>query len=158
MVLVRDRTNDPKVLVGQRGSSAVFMPDKYVFPGGALDPDDNSMRLLVDHLQLAWSAFRFVQAKSLLIRCSFALFAKSGRRPDYDWPNVPIILHRKQRFLESGWSSAVQDCARAQRVSFSSAGPLRPKAELGELMRGFSSATSTQWRSPVTRTTSARIR
>ena len=46
VVLVRDRTTDPKVLVGQRGSSAVFMPNKYVFPGGALDPDDNSMRLL----------------------------------------------------------------------------------------------------------------
>lgn len=46
VVLVRDRAGDPKVLVGQRGSRAAFMPNKYVFPGGALDPDDSSMQLL----------------------------------------------------------------------------------------------------------------
>jgi 8-oxo-dGTP pyrophosphatase MutT (NUDIX family) len=29
-----------RVLMGQRGAGAVFMPSKYVFPGGGIDPDD----------------------------------------------------------------------------------------------------------------------
>jgi len=45
MILLRDRERDPRVLVGQRGQSAVFLPSKFVFPGGALDEDDRAMRL-----------------------------------------------------------------------------------------------------------------
>lgn len=40
IIVVRDRADDPKILLGQRGSGAVFMPDKFVFPGGAVDPAD----------------------------------------------------------------------------------------------------------------------
>ena len=37
IIIVRDGTS---VLMGQRGASAAFMPGKFVFPGGALDPND----------------------------------------------------------------------------------------------------------------------
>lgn len=41
ILLVRRETGQgPSVLMGMRGSAAAFMPSKYVFPGGALDPDD----------------------------------------------------------------------------------------------------------------------
>ncbi|MDJ0992118.1 MAG: NUDIX hydrolase [Dinoroseobacter sp.] len=41
VVLVRDAgSTSPSVLMGQRGANAAFMPSKYVFPGGAVDPDD----------------------------------------------------------------------------------------------------------------------
>lgn len=43
LILVRapaDRGAPPRVLMGQRGRGAVFMPNKFVFPGGALDPED----------------------------------------------------------------------------------------------------------------------
>ncbi len=40
VILVRDRATRPRVLMGQRGARAVFMPSKFVFPGGAVDPDD----------------------------------------------------------------------------------------------------------------------
>lgn len=46
IVLVRDDgPGPPRVLMGQRGAKAAFMPSKYVFPGGAVDPGDQSILL-----------------------------------------------------------------------------------------------------------------
>lgn len=40
IIVLRDRDTAPKVLMGQRGSKAVFMPNMFVFPGGAVDKGD----------------------------------------------------------------------------------------------------------------------
>jgi len=40
LILLRGGRDRPQVLMGQRGPGAAFMPDKFVFPGGALDPGD----------------------------------------------------------------------------------------------------------------------
>jgi 8-oxo-dGTP pyrophosphatase MutT (NUDIX family) len=40
VVLVRRRPDGAQVLMGQRGAKAAFMPSKFVFPGGAVDPED----------------------------------------------------------------------------------------------------------------------
>jgi len=40
IIALRDRATDPRVLMGQRGSNAAFMPNKFVFPGGAVDRAD----------------------------------------------------------------------------------------------------------------------
>ncbi|MDF1727019.1 MAG: NUDIX hydrolase [Sulfitobacter sp.] len=40
VILLRDRLGDPSILMGQRGAKAVFMPNKFVFPGGAVDVGD----------------------------------------------------------------------------------------------------------------------
>jgi 8-oxo-dGTP pyrophosphatase MutT (NUDIX family) len=40
LILLRRTAAGPAVLMGQRGSAAAFMPDKFVFPGGAVDPED----------------------------------------------------------------------------------------------------------------------
>lgn len=45
VLLVRDRLSTPRVLMGQRGASAVFMPNKFVFPGGAVDTADAEVPL-----------------------------------------------------------------------------------------------------------------
>ncbi len=45
IIILRDRTTAPKVLMGQRGSKAVFMPSMFVFPGGAVDPADADVPL-----------------------------------------------------------------------------------------------------------------
>ena len=37
VILLRDRLENPRVLMGQRGANAAFMPNKFVFPGGAVD-------------------------------------------------------------------------------------------------------------------------
>jgi 8-oxo-dGTP pyrophosphatase MutT (NUDIX family) len=41
VVIVRRDLAEPRVLMGQRGKGASFMPSKFVFPGGALDPEDH---------------------------------------------------------------------------------------------------------------------
>lgn len=40
VVLWRQGAEGPEVLMGQRGAGAVFMPSKYVFPGGGVDAAD----------------------------------------------------------------------------------------------------------------------
>ncbi len=45
VLLIRKDGDGPQVLMGQRGANAAFMPDKFVFPGGALDPGDATIPL-----------------------------------------------------------------------------------------------------------------
>ncbi|WP_068112918.1 NUDIX hydrolase [Tropicimonas marinistellae] len=45
VILWRAGGVEPEVLMGQRGSSAAFMPDKFVFPGGAIDDADAEVAL-----------------------------------------------------------------------------------------------------------------
>ncbi|WP_290690183.1 MULTISPECIES: NUDIX hydrolase [unclassified Haematobacter] len=42
-IVVRADGPVPRVLMGQRGKTAAFMPEKFVFPGGAVDPFDGSV-------------------------------------------------------------------------------------------------------------------
>lgn len=41
VVLTRADPKGRQVLMGQRGAAAVFMPSKYVFPGGRVDDEDH---------------------------------------------------------------------------------------------------------------------
>ncbi|MDR0809683.1 MAG: NUDIX hydrolase [Gemmobacter sp.] len=45
VVLTRSGPAGPEILMGQRGAGAVFMPSKYVFPGGAVDHADAAVPL-----------------------------------------------------------------------------------------------------------------
>ena len=40
LILVRRDRGSPRILMGQRAGGHAFMPNKYVFPGGRLDPAD----------------------------------------------------------------------------------------------------------------------
>ncbi|MBN8633243.1 MAG: NUDIX hydrolase [Rhodobacterales bacterium] len=42
VVLWREGSGGPEVLMGQRGAGAVFMPSKFVFPGGRVDAEDHA--------------------------------------------------------------------------------------------------------------------
>lgn len=41
LILVRSDAAQPRVLMGKRSGRHDFMPDKYVFPGGRVDPQDS---------------------------------------------------------------------------------------------------------------------
>ena len=45
VIVLRDRHDDPAILMGQRGAKAAFMPNKFVFPGGAVDAADAEVPL-----------------------------------------------------------------------------------------------------------------
>ncbi|WP_170784235.1 NUDIX hydrolase [Ruegeria lacuscaerulensis] len=45
VIVLRDRLSDPSILMGQRGAKAAFMPNKFVFPGGAVDAEDANVEL-----------------------------------------------------------------------------------------------------------------
>jgi 8-oxo-dGTP pyrophosphatase MutT (NUDIX family) len=45
VILWREGGEGPEVLMGQRGAGAVFMPSKFVFPGGGVDPGDHAAPL-----------------------------------------------------------------------------------------------------------------
>lgn len=44
VIVLRDRDTDPHILMGQRGAKAAFMPNKFVFPGGAVDKQDAEIK------------------------------------------------------------------------------------------------------------------
>ena len=43
VVIVRRDADQPRILMGQRGKNAAFFPSKFVFPGGAIDPQDHEV-------------------------------------------------------------------------------------------------------------------
>ncbi|MEW2917774.1 NUDIX hydrolase [Ruegeria sp. ANG10] len=45
VIVLRNSMTEPSILMGQRGAKAVFMPNKFVFPGGAVDAEDSSVPL-----------------------------------------------------------------------------------------------------------------
>lgn len=45
VILSRPGAEGPELLMGQRGATAAFMPNKFVFPGGAVDPGDRQVPL-----------------------------------------------------------------------------------------------------------------
>jgi len=48
VILIRRDQPEARILIGQRGKNAAFMPSKFVFPGGALDPEDAGIELAGD--------------------------------------------------------------------------------------------------------------
>ncbi len=48
LILVRRDGPSPRILMGQRHEGHAFMPNKYVFPGGRLDPGDGRIKPACD--------------------------------------------------------------------------------------------------------------
>lgn len=109
VLLIRDAGTAPRVLMGQRGAKAAFMPNKFVFPGGAVDAADAAIPLgaplpaicharLTEHAAgptaeaLAAAAIRELWEETGLVLgqpgawpdppADWASFAATGARPD----------------------------------------------------------------------------
>jgi 8-oxo-dGTP pyrophosphatase MutT (NUDIX family) len=94
IILVRDAdTATPRVLMGQRGAKATFMPNMFVFPGGAVDPGDKHVPLsqagaepCLTRLAKGTSA---AKAHALLVAAIRELWEETGQilGTPGDWPD-----------------------------------------------------------------------
>ena len=72
LILVRRDQALPRVLMGKRSGRHDFMPDKYVFPGGRVDPQDGRV---VCYSELAAEEERRLRFQSRRVPRAFALTA-----------------------------------------------------------------------------------
>jgi 8-oxo-dGTP pyrophosphatase MutT (NUDIX family) len=106
IIVLRNASTMPSVLMGQRGATAAFMPGKFVFPGGAVDPVDAQVPITLhptEHIRLSQDSARTPAALAaaairelweetghILGRCAawpdppkgWRGFAASGHQPD----------------------------------------------------------------------------
>jgi len=95
VIVLRDRMTEPAILMGQRGAKAAFMPNKFVFPGGAVDADDGAIPLATPlndlcHSRLADDAPEGLQ-QALAVAAIRELWEETGLvlGTSGDWDGAP---------------------------------------------------------------------
>ena len=103
ILLIRSHKNKKLVLMGRRSSRAVFMPSKYVFPGGVLEKDDNTIPVAkalspMDRTLLDIEADG-VQSAAIGVTAVRELWEETGLRLAAPIKNVIIPKNLKEFFL-----------------------------------------------------------
>lgn len=91
-ILHRDIDGVPHVLMGQRGAKAAFMPNKFVFPGGAVDQGDFDIPLCASVGEKCLERLQQDSSREL----SHALLVAGIREL---WEEAGLILGRKETWL-----------------------------------------------------------
>lgn len=127
LILVRRDQSHPRVLMGKRAGTNTFMPDKYVFPGGRVDPQDGKA--------IAWEELRpEVEAKLRLhSRRNPRAFALTAIRETFE--ETGLIVGRSAEMPESspaGWEDfhrldVVPDLSPLTFIGRAITPPYRPK-------------------------------
>lgn len=105
VIVLRDTDSDPKVLMGQRGAKAAFMPNKFVFPGGAVDASDHRISLATDCCALTRGRLTEDLRPETPATIANALFAAAIREL---WEETGLILGTKAPWPETpteDWAS-----------------------------------------------------
>ncbi len=127
VIVVRNKYENPSVLMGQRGVNAAFMPSKFVFPGGAVDDQDLSIdikksinevcknRLLKENENGSWSG--------LVAAAIRELFEETGQiiGVEQEWSEVP---NSWEEFAKTGY---VPDASQMSFVFRAITPPGRPR-------------------------------
>lgn len=110
----------PEILMGQRGAKAAFMPNKFVFPGGAVDAGDRDIALAGQPDDLCLSRLREGAREDL----ATGLLAAAVREI---WEETGLILGRPGQ-----WDSPPEDW-----VSFAASGHLPDASALRFIFRAI---------------------
>jgi glyoxylase-like metal-dependent hydrolase (beta-lactamase superfamily II)/8-oxo-dGTP pyrophosphatase MutT (NUDIX family) len=105
ILLLREASGAPEVFMLQRTSKAAFLPGAFVFPGGALDPDDASERAArrVRGLDDAQASARMGLASGGLaywVAAARECFEESGILLVFDSKDIPIDPGRVEALEE----------------------------------------------------------
>ncbi|MGV8995836.1 MAG: NUDIX hydrolase [Parvibaculaceae bacterium] len=106
LILVRNDGPQPQVLMGQRHANHKFMPNKFVFPGGRVDPADSRVRpvedlrddvtkLLMDRMRGTPSTNR---ARALAMAAIRETFEETGLA-------VGRVIDAPQKSKQSDWNA-----------------------------------------------------
>lgn len=115
VILWRNGARGTEVLMGQRGAKAAFMPNKFVFPGGAVDPGDATIPL--DGTPDADSLRRL----ELQAPAGFAAAALAGAIREV-WEETGLILGRAGGWAQTAppdWQSFAETGHRPSAAGFS---------------------------------------
>jgi 8-oxo-dGTP pyrophosphatase MutT (NUDIX family) len=113
LILVRQTGSAPEVLLGCRHGSNAFMPNRYVFPGGRVDPADTRVPYAADlrddvaqRLQRACSIAR---GRALAIAAIRETFEETGLIIGKPWQpkRGGSVAEHWQGFLDSGFAPAL---------------------------------------------------
>ena len=113
VVVVDDSGAEPRLLLGRRHTDQVFLPDKWVFPGGRVDPGDRSYAAVLDaRLQgaprTALLPFKFAAIRELYEETGLVI-GEAG-----DIPEAAQDLWRA--FAATGYSPAIASLAPLARA------------------------------------------
>lgn len=92
VIVLRDAAISPAILMGMRGATAAFMPNKYVFPGGAVDAGDAHIDIpLPAALDAALSEDSRLPARALAAAAIRELWEETGQvlGQAAPWPDAP---------------------------------------------------------------------
>ena len=106
VILLRQKKDSTYVLMGQRGNKAVFMPSKYVFPGGAVDEDDTNVELfksIENNTECNFFKNRVKKTKMVNTRSKFNQFAFHLSNPLTTFVRDIFLkrLVKNKKFLDS---------------------------------------------------------
>ena len=110
VIVLRDRMTQPRILMGQRGAKAAFMPNKFVFPGGAVDPGDHDVPLAASLPQ--GCAARLAEdsapgmAHALSVAAIRELFEETGQILGHDAPWQGAVPEDWSDFAHAGYVPA----------------------------------------------------
>ncbi|MAI89628.1 NUDIX hydrolase [Ponticaulis sp.] len=127
LILIRRDGPKPRVLVGKRSNKHAFMPDKYVFPGGRVDPEDSRAPAITElrapvEQKLVQGARRKPRAFGLTaVRETFEETGLIIGQPDANGATAP---RNWQPFLEEGALPCLQHL---EFVGRAITPPYRPK-------------------------------
>ena len=100
LILVDFKGKIPKILMGRRHSSHAFMPDKFVFPGGRVDPSDRKMniaspldQLVEDRLLARIARPSSIKARALALAAIRETFEETGMMLGEKGLGAPPLIH-----------------------------------------------------------------